>query len=56
VFSEHVGARFAEERLTLFLRGLKSRVLIGRIKGSYNYYHKSGLLGGEGGSVHTVCY
>lgn len=51
-----MGARFPEKCLTLYLRRLKSHVLTGRIKGSFNDYHKSGLLGGEGGFVHTVCY
>jgi len=53
VSPEHVGARFTEKRVTPYLRRLKSHVLIGLIKGSFNDYHKSGLLGGEGRSVHT---
>jgi hypothetical protein len=50
-----VGAPIADKRLTLDLRRLKSHVLIGLIKVSFNDYHKSGLLGGEAGSVQTVC-
>jgi hypothetical protein len=51
-----VGALIAEKRLTLCQRRLKSHVLIGLIKGSFNDYHKSGLLGGEARSVQTVWY
>jgi len=39
VFPEHVGARFADKRLTLYLRRLKFHVLIALIKGSLNDYH-----------------
>lgn len=39
MFPEHVGAPFADKRLTLYLRRLKSHVLIALIKGSLNDYH-----------------